>query len=278
MIAALASRAPARAFMKRAIEQMRLSEGRRPLVGTVIEKDGLVLAEAHRQLRLHAERAAIEVAQSQGLDLRGATVYTTLEPCVEADGSTTECCADLIIRMMCTTVYIGRYDHNPRIYREGWKRLRDGGIVLRDFEPDLRSQIDRVNMEFQGHFQCGAGPHGGARFDYLLNEGNFEIQLSPTDKRVILTRWARCGVNSIYACAIQPVRVALARYARDFEEIDDPRALDFNYTIRVGTGEIAAFVSDFGCALVKVLEVESGAEYGALRTSVKIQFETRVWE
>jgi diaminohydroxyphosphoribosylaminopyrimidine deaminase/5-amino-6-(5-phosphoribosylamino)uracil reductase len=266
-----------RTLMEQAIEQMRLSKGRGPLVGAVIEKDGVVLAVGHRQPGLHAERAAIEDALAQGIDLRGATVYSTLEPCVSVGGSQ-ECCADLIAKVGCSTVFIGRYDPNPLIYREGWKRLRDAGIALRDFAPDLREQIDQLNLIFAEHFTGGTGPTGGAKFDYLLNEGKFEIQLSPSDERSILTRWTRCGVDAIYAYAVQPVRVALARYACTFEEIDDPRALDFNYTVRVGVGEIAAFVSDVGCALVKVLEVESGPDYGSPRTSVKIQYEVRVWE
>lgn len=266
-----------RNFMEQAINQMRLSKGRGPLVGAVIEKDGVVLALGHREPGLHAERAAIEAAQAQGIDLRGATVYSTLEPCVET-GAAKECCADLIARTGCSTVYIGRYDPNPLIYREGWKRLRDAGVALRDFAPDLRDQIDQLNLVFAEHFKGGTGPTGGAKFDYSLNEGKFEIQLSPSDERTILTRWARCGVGAIYAYAVRPVRVALARYARTFEEVDDPRALDFNYTVRVAVGEIAAFVSPTGCALVKILEVESGPDYGAPRTSVKIQYEIRVWE
>jgi hypothetical protein len=45
---------------------------------------------------------------------------------------------------------------------------------------------------------------------------------------------------------VQPVRVALARYAAEFAEIDDPRALDFAYAVPVNVGEIAVFVSDVG--------------------------------
>lgn len=266
-----------RAFMEQAIEQMRHSEGRGPLVGAVIVKDGIVLAVGHRRPGLHAERAAIESALAQKNDLRGATVYTTMEPCVEATGSQ-ECCADLIARVGCSSVFIGRYDPNPLIYREGWKRLRNAGIALRDFPPDLREKIDQLNLVFAERFTAGTGPTGGAKFDYLLNEGKFEIQFSPTDKRTILTRWARCGVNAIYAYAVQPIRVSLARGACTFGEIDDPRALDFNYTVRVGVGEIAAFVSDIGCALVRVLQVESGPDYGSPRTSVKIQYEVRLWK
>ncbi len=261
-------------FMLQAIEAMQLSTGRDPMVGAVIEKDGFIVSVGHRQPGLHAERAAIEAALSNGIDLQGSTIYSTLEPCVES-GSTKECCADLIARVGFSSVYIGRYDPNPLIYREGWKRLRDAGVSLHDFPEDLRNQIDEINLTFAEHFTSGKGPTGGAKFDYLLNEGKFEIQVSETDERTILTRWTKCGVDAIYAYAVQPVRVALARHAREFGEIDDPRALDFNYTVRVGVGEIAAFVSDVGTVLVKVLAVESGPDYGSPRTSVKIKYSVR---
>ena len=261
-------------FMQQAIEAMRLSKGHGPMVGAVIEKDGVIVSAGHRQPGLHAERAAIEAALSNGVDLQSATIYSTLEPCVES-GSAKECCADLIARVGCSTVYIGRYDPNPLIYREGWKRLRDAGVSLYDFPENLRNQIDEINLVFAEHFTSGIGPMGGAKFDYLLNEGKFEVQLSKTDERTILTRWTRCGVDAIYAYAVKPVRVALVRHAREFDEIDDPNALDINYTARVGVGEIAAFVSEVGTVLVKVLAVESGPDYGSLRTSVKIQYSVR---
>lgn len=261
-------------YMQLAIEEMRRSNGRGPMVGAVIEKDGLVVAVGHRQPGLHAERVAIEGALSNGIDLKGSTIYSTLEPCVES-GYTKECCADLIARVGCSTVYIGRYDPNPLIYREGWKRLRDAGVSLRDFPENLRNQIDEINIVFAEHFTSGIGPIGGAKFDYLLNEGKFEIQVSETDERTILTRWSRCGVDAIYAYAVQPVRVALVRHAKEFAEIDDPKALDFNYSVRVGVGEIVAFVSEVGAVLVKVQAVESGPDYGSPRTLVKIQYVVR---
>jgi len=262
--------------MEQAIAQMRLSEGKGPRVGVVIEKDGIVLAVGHRISGMHAERMALEAALKAGADLRGSTVYSTLEPCVEA-GSSVDCCADLIIRSGCARVVIGRYDPNPLIYREGWKRLRDAGIALQDFPPDLRERLDQFNEHFAGHFKGGTGPTGGAKFDYLQNEGNFEVRFSPSDTRTITTRWTQCGIDAIYAYAARPLRVALARYASAFEEIDDPRALDFNHSVRVEKGKIAAFVSAEGCVLAKVIEVESGPRYGSPRTSLKIRYEVRTW-
>ena len=262
------------AYMALAIEEMQLSSGRGPKVGAVLVKDGCVLAKGCRQTNLHAERDAIEKAVSASINMRGSTIYTSLEPCVNLGGKK-ESCADLIVRSGITSAVIGRYDTNPRIYREGWKRLRDSGVSLRDFDSDLRAQIDQINMAFTEHFVSGVGPTGGAEFDYLLNGGNFEIQFSDEDERSILTRWSQRDASSVHAYANRPLKVALARHAAEFSEIDDPTAFDFDYHAPIKVGEIAVFVSESGAVLVKVIEVHAGPERGASHTSVKIKFEVR---
>ncbi len=260
--------------MHLAIEQMRMSTGKGPKVGAVLISDDEIVAVGHKQGGVHAERAAIEAALAAGKNLSGATLYTTLEPCVSV-GSQKEPCAQLISRVGIRTVYIGRYDPNPHIYREGWRVLRDAGVSLHDFESDLRSEIDAINQQFIDHFVSGIGPRSGAKFDYQLNGGKFEIQFSETDERSIVTQWTNRGANSIYAYAVQPVRVALARYAAEFAEIDDPYAFDFSHTVPVNVGEMAVFVSDVGSVLVKVVEVETGTTSGAAQRFVKIQYEVR---
>lgn len=259
-----------------AVQEMRKSSGAGPKVGAVVVAEGKVAAVGHRAAGVHAERSAIEAASAAGIDLHDATLFTTLEPCVRCD-SNRESCADLIRRMGIRTVYIGRYDTNPQVYREGWKLLRDAGVALYDFDVALRSEIDRINEDFAEHFTSGIGPSGGAKFDYQLNGGNFRIQFSETDERSILTRWINRGANSVYACAVQPVRVGLARYATTFGEIDDPRAFDFTYTVPVEVGEIAVFVSDCGAVLAKVIEVRNGDPGGAARRFVRLQYEVRAW-
>ena len=263
-----------RKHMAHAIKEMQRSSGRGPKVGAVVVKDGVVLASGYRQINLHAERDAIEKATAGGGSIAGATIYTTLEPCINLGGKK-ESCADLIVRTGIANVVIGRYDTNPRIYRKGWKKLRDSGINLRDFDGDLRSEIDQINATFAEHFISGMGPSGGAELDYQLNSGNFEIQFSEDDERSIVTRWTQRSGNSIYAYANRPLQVALARHANEFSEIDDPTAFDFNYYAIINVGEIAVFVNELGAVLVKVIEVHGGAEYGGSHTSIKIKFEVR---
>lgn len=263
-----------REYMVIAIEEMQLSSGRGPKVGAVLVKDGRVLSKGHRQPNLHAERDALEKAAAHRIDVRGSTIYTTLEPCVNV-GGTRESCADLIVRSGIKAAVIGRYDTNPRIYREGWKKLRDGGVTLRDFDAELRAELDQLNATFVEHFVSGTGPTGGAEFDYLLNGGRFEIQFSAEDERTMVTRWSLRDDSSVHAYADRPLRVALARHAADFSEIDDPTAFDFDYHAPIKEGEIAVFVGESGAVLVKVIQVHGGPDRGATHTSVKIKFEVR---
>jgi diaminohydroxyphosphoribosylaminopyrimidine deaminase/5-amino-6-(5-phosphoribosylamino)uracil reductase len=260
--------------MKVAIEAMRTSTIGTPQVGAAVVVGGKVVAIGQRQSDKHAERAAIDAAVEGGADLCGATLFTTLEPCVRLS-STQESCAELIVRSKIAAVYIGSYDTNPDIYRRGWKHLRDAEIDVRDFDGVVRSEIETVNQQFIEHFTRGIGPSGGAKIDYTLNGGNFEIQFSPTDNRSILTRWTHRGAGSIYAYATLPVQVALARYASSFEEIDDPKALSFSYTVPVEVGEIAAFVSPNGSVLVQIKEIEAGPSGGAAARFVKIKYQVR---
>jgi diaminohydroxyphosphoribosylaminopyrimidine deaminase/5-amino-6-(5-phosphoribosylamino)uracil reductase len=264
------------AHMRLAIEEMRKSTGRGPKVGAVVVNEAGVISMGHRVVGTHAERGAIDAALAAGTDLRGTTLFTTLEPCVSSD-SGRESCAELISRVGIRIVYVGRYDTNPQIYRHGWKLLRAAAISVKDFPIELRSEIDSINAEFADHFVRGIGPSGGAKFDYQLNGGNFEIQFSEDDERSIVTRWVNRGATSIYAYANRPVQVALARYAVAFDEIDDPRAFDFTYTVPVHVGEIAVFVCDLGAVLVKVNEVEAGFSGGAAQRFVKIDYEVRAW-
>ncbi len=153
--------------------------------------------------------------------------------------------------------------------------LRNAGVKLLDFEAALRKQIDEVNSTFAEHFTSGVGPSGGAKFDYQLNRGNFEIRFSETDARSLVTRWTHRSPDSIYAYASRPAQVALARYAAEFHEIDDPGAFDFNYTVPVHLNEVAVFMSNAGAVLVKVLQIDAGHGSKASQRFVRIQYEVR---
>ena len=264
-----------RVFMEQAIQEMERCPDK-VKVGAVLVVDGKVIATGYKQQGVHAERGAIETALKLGHKLKSAILYTTLEPCVDTrTGQKKQCCADLIITEGIREVVIGRYDPNPDIYRLGWRRLRDGGVRLRDFPADLRERVNIINEEFMGFFSSGIGPTGGAKIDHK-ERATFRIKFSKEDDRHMDIGWSLCGVNAAYGYAVNPVRVALARFATSFDEIDDPTAYDFNHSVRIGVNEIGIFSGPEATVLVKPKEVQSGPDYGSSNHFVKFDYLVKI--
>lgn len=103
---------------------------------------------------LHAEEVALEKARERAIEVSGAALYTTLEPCANSRTSGVPCC-QLISDGGIAVVHIGEYDPNPRIYRLGWRHLRDHGVLLRDFPADLRALAHEDNADFTTVFRRG---------------------------------------------------------------------------------------------------------------------------
>jgi diaminohydroxyphosphoribosylaminopyrimidine deaminase/5-amino-6-(5-phosphoribosylamino)uracil reductase len=101
-----------------------------PRVGCVIVRDGDVLAEGHTQPTgfAHAEAHALHHAQQQGVDVRGATVYVSLEPC--SHHGRTPPCADGLITAGIARVVVAIEDPNPLVAGQGLARLRAAGIKV----------------------------------------------------------------------------------------------------------------------------------------------------
>ena len=90
-----------RTFMLMALRLALQGEGcvePNPMVGAVLVKDGAAIGEGHhaRFGGPHAEIAALGSARKKGCDVRGATLYVTLEPC--AHHGKTPPCAPAVVK------------------------------------------------------------------------------------------------------------------------------------------------------------------------------------
>jgi diaminohydroxyphosphoribosylaminopyrimidine deaminase/5-amino-6-(5-phosphoribosylamino)uracil reductase len=99
-----------------------------PRVGCVIVKDRRIIGAGSTQPagQPHAEIQALNDAAKRGIDVRGATVYVTLEPC--SHHGRTGPCADALIRAGVARVVAAIGDPNPLVAGQGFAGLRAAGI------------------------------------------------------------------------------------------------------------------------------------------------------
>src|SRR5207302_1121763 len=98
-----------------------------PAVGAVVVKDGVIVGRGWTQPGgwPHAETEALARA---GAAARGATLYTTLEPC--SHHGKTPPCADAIAAAGIARVVSSLEDPNPKIAGQGHAKLRAAGIAV----------------------------------------------------------------------------------------------------------------------------------------------------
>lgn len=118
-------------YMKFAIELAKRAVGTtfpNPPVGCVIVKDGRIISACHTQPqgKTHAEVSAINKAKPE--DIRGATMYVTMEPCSHFGKSPP--CVNSIIPSGIKKVVIANLDVNPKVNGGGIKALKDAGIEV----------------------------------------------------------------------------------------------------------------------------------------------------
>ncbi len=117
-----------------------------PAVGCVIVKNGRVVAKGyHKKAGLpHAEIEAIREAKKKHIDLKGATMYVTLEPC--SHFGKTPPCTDSIIENGVRKVVIGMRDPNPMNDGKGIRILKKRGIAVR--VGILKKELEDINLPF----------------------------------------------------------------------------------------------------------------------------------
>lgn len=123
-----------------------------PLVGAVAVQNGKIIGHAYRgeaDPGDHAEFVLLEKKLKE-TPLAGSTVYTTLEPCTSRSHTKTPC-ADRLIERRVARVVVGMLDADQKITGRGILRLRQAGIRVDLFPPDLGAELEDLNRNFSKH-------------------------------------------------------------------------------------------------------------------------------
>ena len=135
------------AFMREAMasaEAVRGHTGDNPWVGCVIvDPAGKIVARGFTRGpgEDHAEIGALRAARGLGIDLRGGTLYSTLEPC--AFHGRTPACAKVVAECGVARLVFAMRDPHPRVDGKGAAIVREAGLEVIEgvAEADVRRQL-----------------------------------------------------------------------------------------------------------------------------------------
>ncbi len=142
--------------LRRAIELAERGSGlvrSNPMVGAVIARDGVVLGEGWHE-RFGGPHAEVNAIAACGeVDLVGATLYVSLEPCCH-EGKTPPC-TDAIVRAGIKRVVVASDDPSEKASGRGLGILRDDGVEVVLADGELAGAARLVNQPFRKHARVG---------------------------------------------------------------------------------------------------------------------------
>ena len=127
------------------------------MVGAVLAKGRNIIGRGwHRRAGLpHAEIEALHDAQKHGFDVKGASMYVTLEPC--STHGRTPPCTEAIIGAGIKRVIVAATDPNPKHAGKGFGILNRAGIRIDRCDKKITSECERLNEAFN-HWVVHATP------------------------------------------------------------------------------------------------------------------------
>ena len=117
-----------------------------PMVGAVLVRNTEIIGQGwhHRAGAPHAEIEALRDAARRGHEVRGSTLYVTLEPCCTY--GRTPPCTTALIEAGLDSVIVGATDPNPRHAGKAFRILRGAG--LRVVTGVLAAECTALNQAF----------------------------------------------------------------------------------------------------------------------------------
>jgi diaminohydroxyphosphoribosylaminopyrimidine deaminase/5-amino-6-(5-phosphoribosylamino)uracil reductase len=117
-----------------------------PMVGAVLVAGGRIIGRGwhHRAGEPHAEIEALRDAQKRGNNVKGATLYVTLEPC--CTHGRTPPCTEAIKSAGIKRVVAGAIDPNPQHRGRAFGILRRAGIAV--VQGVMAEECERLNEAF----------------------------------------------------------------------------------------------------------------------------------
>jgi len=164
-------------------------------------------------------------------------------------------CCELIAVSNIGTVSIGALDPNGRIYAKGMEFLKENGLTIKLFTPQIRAQIERDTFKYDGFSTAIGG--GRRRVRSVKNGKKFTVQFSKDDDRKVAFRLCPLSMplDQIDLTAGNDA-VRLAPGIKDFREIIDPMLYrDPSHYARLSAGEIA-IVSEPGETMVLLVRIQ----------------------
>ncbi|MHB0866643.1 MAG: bifunctional diaminohydroxyphosphoribosylaminopyrimidine deaminase/5-amino-6-(5-phosphoribosylamino)uracil reductase RibD [Thermoleophilia bacterium] len=142
-------------FMQRALNLAELARGNtspNPIVGAVIVRDEQVLGEGYH-LKAGADHAEVAAIKAAGGDVKGATIYVTLEPCCHT--GRTGPCSRALIESGIARVLVASLDPSTKVNGKGLVQLREAGIEVEVLEGTVAERARVQNEAFRKHAVTG---------------------------------------------------------------------------------------------------------------------------